>query len=193
MDATALENGATVRNILSGGSSSGSALAEPRELDPAAMQRLVTAGGFESGDFRGIDLVGDRKAQGTKRQRVEWPKEVAQDEINKELERAAGTANTPKQIATWSQKMAKYIRAPGVVEWLVNNWVRGAVLAQPLQQALLTNATVAPILSPALAAAGHNVQAIAPSQGIGRGKRARSAKKVSRGRGRGASVKRRRR
>ena len=168
-------------------------MAEPGELDAAAMQQLVTAGGFESGDFRGIDLVGDRKVQGTKRQRVEWSKGVAQGEINEELERAAGKANTPKQIDSWSKTMAKYIRAPGVVEWLVNNWVRGAALAQPLQQALLTNATAAPVLSPALAAAGYNPQAIAPSQGIGRGKRARSAKKVSRGRGRGASVKRRRR
>ena len=193
VSAGTLENGATMRNLLTGGSSSGSTLAEPGELDAAAMQQLVTAGGFESGDFRGIDLVGDRKVQGTKRQRVQWTQEVARGEINEELERAAGKANTPKQIDTWSQKMAKYIQAPGIVEWIVNNWVRGAVLAQPLQQALLTNATVAPILSPALAAAGHNPQAINPSQGIGRGKRARSAKKVSRGRGRGASVKRRRR
>ena len=193
VSAGTLENGATMRNLLTGGSSSGSTLAEPGELDAAAMQQLVTAGGFESGDFRGIDLVGDRKVQGTKRQRVVWHKAVDPGKINYTMERDAGKANTPKQIDSWSQKVAKYIRAPGVVEWLVNNWVRGAALAQPLQQALLTNATVAPILSPALAAAGHNVQAIAPSQGIGRGKRARSAKKVSRGPGRGASVKRRRR
>jgi hypothetical protein len=206
VDATALVNGATVRNLVTGGTQSGSALAEAGSAadEAANLQSLIDGGNFYQPGSITVNLFGtDKKSAPAPGALPKGARSVARAIDNprdpqntgrwegwiRSITEAQDTATAVKTIAAKLEQPGSF----GLAELIGKAWMGGAaILGSALSNQLGQNATVRSEVGQIIGPAN------LPPMG-GTGKRRRSVSSRGRGkgrgphRGRGASAKRRRR